>query len=61
MKNLKTFNIIEYLSDIHDIATQEKWSFYDVILEITSSGLDNNQIALCLKEIVHNDTWTIKK
>ncbi len=57
---MKDFNIIEYLSNIHDIATQEKWSFYDVILEITTSGLNNNQIALCLKEIVNNDTWTIK-
>ena len=58
---MKTFNIIEYLSDIHDIATQEKWSFYDVVSEITTSGLNNNEIALCLKEIVYNDTWTIKK
>lgn len=51
---MKEFSLTDFVFDLQDLTPTE------AIIEIGSSGLTNDEIAYCIKEIAFNDTFRFK-
>lgn len=52
---MKTFNINNFIVDLQELTPVE------AIYEMGTSGLTNDEIAYCVREISLNDTFRFKK